>query len=504
MEKIAKIDDVTSFGPNIKGYTDVTSAGPCALDIEPQESSVSDEGPVAAGAVADVGYPVATAVVGTILVPLHNHARFIAACLDGVVAAWRPGFELLLIDDASVDDGFAIAGRILANHPWIPVTMLRTSETLGHGNAQTIVRLANGRFIIQCDSDDVPMPDRFTAIVECFASDPDCRLVTSNAMTISEDGLPIGLFDTHWPDETFHDPVFAAGRSYDTRWLGATAAYHRDVFDLFPPLDAELCPYGLDLLTPLRALLLGTHRYIARPLVAYRMHASNAHRVAGAYAEAPAARERYEALRMTVLAQKLRDIEVPITGGAHDKVRLSEEGRRVFFETFDRWSRAMVRATREPPPAPGKPFLPAVPPIATLRTGQMLSLAASSPFAAIAEQWSGVHRAEDWGCWLGRVALVALRVAGRNGGRIALDLHTTPFKDLNRFSVRVGSEPWTELALGPVECRQVVLTVPPSESDVQIVPLIILSHDAAAPQSNGETATDDRLLGVGLRTLHLM
>ena len=448
-------------------------------------------------------------IVGTILIPLHNHGRFIAKALAAIIAAWQPGFELLLIDDASIDDGFTIAATVLAAHPEIPVTMARTSRALGMGNAQLIAQLARGGFIVQCDSDDVPMPDRLAAIAACFARDSSCRLVTSNAVTLSIEGVPLGLFDTRSQDQVFDDPSFAAGCAYDARWLGATAAYHRELFDAFPLFDAELCPYGLDLLTPLRALLLGTHHYIARPLVGYRLHAGNSHREAGAYMRAPADRERYEALEMMVLAQKLRDLQ------AHAASRVAAESagddlletaRQVFFAKFDRWSRLFTQARASgatQAAAPMAPYIAAVPPIATLRPGETLGIA-DRRFAAMIGQWSGFYGAEDWGSWLHPCALVVLRLAGPSRTCLRLDLHGNPTVATQHVSIRVGTAPWIEIHVGAYERKLVDVELPPYADEAVLVPLILISHDAAVPNGFDGSNEDERLLGIGLRSIELV
>ena len=471
-----------------------------------------------------------TEIIGTILVPLHNHGRFIARALEAIIAAWRPGFELLLLDDASTDDGFAVARGALAAHPEIPVTMARTGRTLGMGNAATIVRLARGRFIVQCDSDDMVLPDRFDAIADCFARDPTCRLVTSNAVTISAEDLPLGLFDTRTRDHVFDDPSYAAARVFDPCWLGATAAYHRDLFDSFPPFDAELCPYGLDLLTPFRALLRGTHHYISRPLLRYRLHAGNAHRTAGAYAETPWERERYEALEMMVLAQKLRDLDAEPAKDARTR-ELVEIARRTFFTKFDAWSRLCIRArsggaaqaastqaastqaastqaaSTQGAPTQGAPtkasFVPAVAPIATLHPGEAQALG-EARFAAIAAQWSGVYGPEAWGCWLHPCALIVLRLAGARRKGLCVEVHGNTFAGPQRVSIRAGTGPWLEASLGVYERRRLTIDLPPCAEDAPLVPLVIVSHDAAVPNDAGDAMNDDRLLGIGLRSIELV
>ena len=247
--------------------------------------SLSQSGPLTAFVVdgqRDTPAEAAPDITATVAVPLFNHAAFIEERLESLFAQWLPGLELLLVDDASTDGGLALAERTLVRHPDIRATLVRNERTLGAGVLAVVLRLARGRIIIQADSDDVALPGRLKTTLACFRNDPTCRLVTSNAVLLSADGLAAGLHETEHPDEVFTDPRMAAAAEGDQRWLGATVAFHRSLFEELPPIDPADCPYGLDLMLPLRALLLGSHHYISRPLVGWRQHGRNTHRLEGA------------------------------------------------------------------------------------------------------------------------------------------------------------------------------------------------------------------------------
>ena len=441
-------------------------------------------------------------IEGTVLIPLFNHGAYIRASLGAIVAAWCPGYELLLIDDASRDDGFAEALDVLAAHPEIPTTLMRSEKNLGHGLLADALKLARGRFLVQADSDDLMMPDRLSRIAERFRSDPRCRLVTSNAVKISPEGIPIGLYDTFWNDEIFDDSRSAADQEGDTRWLGATAAYHRDVFDLFPALDTGLFPYGLDLATPLRALLLGTHHYIALPLVRWRLHAHNHHREAGHYSPRISDRQRYQAFSMMVLAQKLRDV----TFAEHNKLRpelgpTAKAAHDFFFEKFDLWSRLFTEGLVAPATLPSDPpaagFMPVVPPIPTLSVGDRLSFMDGEFAGEIARHWNGFHAPETWGCWLHRCAVMTLRLIAEAPAVMIFALKGHPFSEDQRVSIQLGAAGWTSVVLEPSVETTIRIAVPP-DAGRGLLSIVIVAHDAAIPRECSNDRTDMRLLGAGL------
>jgi cellulose synthase/poly-beta-1,6-N-acetylglucosamine synthase-like glycosyltransferase len=47
----------------------------------------------------------------SVVIPLYNHERYVAECLDSVLAQDMPNIELLLLDDGSSDKGFDVACR---------------------------------------------------------------------------------------------------------------------------------------------------------------------------------------------------------------------------------------------------------------------------------------------------------------------------------------------------------------------------------------------------------
>ena len=330
-------------------------------------------------------------VTATVIVPLWNHAAFVERQLQSILAQWRPDLELLVIDDGSVDDGFRVAHGWLTAHPEIRSTLVRNAKTWGASLPSVAFQHASGSIIIEADSDDVALPGRFDRILRCFEEDPTCHLVTSNALLISADDVVLGLKDTHAPDAVFRDPDMPARQFGDARWLGATSAFRREIFEAFPPIDDEICAPFLDLLTPLRATLLGSHHYLAEPLVGWRQHSANAHRLYGALDPEGPGRERFKFLELTVLAQKLRDAEVARAwrgDGTLDQPLAA--GNELFFSHFVDWVRLRMRAEQSPQVhlQGVQPYTAAVPPIISISSVPE-SFAAGTRLGAAAALASG-------------------------------------------------------------------------------------------------------------------
>jgi glycosyltransferase involved in cell wall biosynthesis len=97
-----------------------------------------------------------TALV-SVVVPVHNGAHWLAPTLDALLKQSYSRFEVILVDDASIDG----LDEVLLNYqdPRIRVVHLETnvgvSAARNHG-----IQQARGSYIAFCDADDIPMPHR--------------------------------------------------------------------------------------------------------------------------------------------------------------------------------------------------------------------------------------------------------------------------------------------------------------------------------------------------------
>ncbi|WP_372397238.1 glycosyltransferase [Azospirillum sp. HJ39] len=453
-----------------------------------------------------------TTFAATVFIPMRNHARWIGQQLDSLFSQWRSDTELVLVDDGSDDGSLAVALDRLAGRPEVAATVMRNGQAIGHGMLSSVVSFSRAPLLIQADSDDITLPGRLDTIIDHFAAHPDCRLLTSNAVLLSEGNVPISLLDTETADTVFDDPLALADRQTESCWLGASSAYHRSVLEDFPPLDPELCPYGLDLLTGLRATLLGSQYYLARPLVGWRQHSSNSHRVAGWPSSNLAGQEHAAALKLMVSAQRLRDIAWLRTQGKLDPERVSAIEARWsadFLAQSDNWIRCRNRLTgTHAAPAPrttgadegSRPHIPAVPPIVTLLRGQqcMVVEGVGSAFS----RWSGFHLHETAWIWTSRQAVVVLRIPGPDAQALVVTLAGLPYRERQSIFLSLNFAP-------PVECKLVFgQTVSVSlpihrcgDKQDGLVTLWIEAPDAVRPATVDSRSKDTRLLGAALLAL---
>jgi glycosyltransferase involved in cell wall biosynthesis len=115
-----------------------------------------------------------------VVMPAHNEAQHLEACLASFVHQTRPPDELVVVDDGSTDATPEIAGRFAASHHWI--RLLRTATEPGHRPGAKVVRAFQqglkalsrpfdllGKF----DADLLLPPDYFERVLNTFAARPN-------------------------------------------------------------------------------------------------------------------------------------------------------------------------------------------------------------------------------------------------------------------------------------------------------------------------------------------
>ena len=64
----------------------------------------------------------------SIIIPAHNEAQHLEACLSSFVAQTDPPNALLVVDDNSTDGTFQIASSFAAAHDWINVVQRQSTD----------------------------------------------------------------------------------------------------------------------------------------------------------------------------------------------------------------------------------------------------------------------------------------------------------------------------------------------------------------------------------------
>jgi glycosyltransferase involved in cell wall biosynthesis len=126
----------------------------------------------------------------SIIIPAHDAAAHLGACLDSVLAQRGPfRHEVIVIDDASTDATADIArGRA-------GVRLLRLDDNAGPSAARNLgIAEARGELIAFLDADDLWPPGRLAAGLAVLAAHPDIGLVFGDCLVFDAGGVRLPSF----------------------------------------------------------------------------------------------------------------------------------------------------------------------------------------------------------------------------------------------------------------------------------------------------------------------
>ena len=121
----------------------------------------------------------------SVLMPVYNAEKYLAASIGSILAQTYGDFELLICDDASTDGSL----EIVRSFDDTRMTLLTNRENLG--NAATRNRLiehASGEYVAVLDADDTAEPDRLARQVDFLERNPEIGLCGSWVNVIGHDG----------------------------------------------------------------------------------------------------------------------------------------------------------------------------------------------------------------------------------------------------------------------------------------------------------------------------
>jgi GT2 family glycosyltransferase len=196
----------------------------------------------------------------SIIIVSYNGARYLDACLASLILELGDEDEILLVDNASVDDG---AG--LVEEKWPQVRVYRNRVNLGFAAAcNQGASHARGDVLVFLNQDTCVQPGWLGGLLATLERDPAVGLVTSRLLLMSDPD------QVHMCGQDIHVTGLAFGRgfsfpadSYAKQEVvgsvsGASFAIRRDLWDRLGGFDPILFMYYEDTDLSWRARLVGS------------------------------------------------------------------------------------------------------------------------------------------------------------------------------------------------------------------------------------------------------
>ena len=120
----------------------------------------------------------------SVIMPVYNTASYLESSIHSILSQTFQNFELIIIDDASTDDSLKIIERFEDER----ICLIKNKINAGNYACRNQgLNIAKGKYIAVMDSDDIAMPHRLEAQVNCLEMNEDVLAV--GAQFFSDRGL---------------------------------------------------------------------------------------------------------------------------------------------------------------------------------------------------------------------------------------------------------------------------------------------------------------------------
>ena len=202
-----------------------------------------------------------------VVVATYNGATYLHQQLESIVQQTYKPSQIIIVDDASVDDTLRVANTFAAHHPEVMVAQNETR--LGYiKNFEKGMLLANASYVALSDQDDIWMPHKLETLL---ANIGDQMLAYSDSELIDANGQLLNQKMSSIKNQlAYHTPIMYA--------IGAWAPGHamlfkKELIDKAAPFPALVTH---DFWLGFVATCYSRVVYVNEPLVHYRQHTQNA------------------------------------------------------------------------------------------------------------------------------------------------------------------------------------------------------------------------------------
>jgi len=124
----------------------------------------------------------------SVIVPVYNREKYIEATLESVLAQTFQDFEIIVVDDGSVDNTRSIVGNLQKKNPDRFHYVFQENKGVASARNKGI-SIAKGKYISFLDSDDIWYPNKMQLQIKVFESSPEVGLVYSSYSLFGDDNI---------------------------------------------------------------------------------------------------------------------------------------------------------------------------------------------------------------------------------------------------------------------------------------------------------------------------
>lgn len=119
---------------------------------------------------------------------IYNCVATLAEALDSLYAQTFQSFEIILCDDGSTDDTYAVAKRYADAHD--NIVLVRNEKNMGlNYTLNHCLEYADTEYCARMDGDDISLPTRFEEEIKFLDHHPEYAIVTTPMIHFDEKGI---------------------------------------------------------------------------------------------------------------------------------------------------------------------------------------------------------------------------------------------------------------------------------------------------------------------------
>lgn len=221
----------------------------------------------------------------SVIIPNYNHARYLWQRIESVLTQRLTNFELIILDDASVDGSVEIIKRFASTDSRI--SFYPSAKNSGSPFIQWNkgVRLAKAKLIWIAESDDTASPDFLEKMVNVHSENKDVSLSFCESNRMNDNGEITGSWKTFTDNfniDVFESDFVMRGIDFIESFLivknvipnASGVVFKKSIYNEVGGTD-ETLKTNSDWLTWLKLLLKHDVAFVAEPLNNFRYHAAS-------------------------------------------------------------------------------------------------------------------------------------------------------------------------------------------------------------------------------------
>ena len=202
----------------------------------------------------------------SVIITNYNYAAFLKQSIDSVLSQTYQNFELIVVDDGSIDQ----SREIIHAYGDRLVPILQANAGMGASRSAGLAR-SQGEIICFLDADDYFHPDKLAKVVAGFVGHPEWVLISHCWTSVNRVGAVIGSGASN---------VLSQGnvRNLLLKWgkyasaITSASAYRRTAVEQVLPFSGD---FGIDSYMNSSLPFYGEVGSINEPLMFYRIHGNN-------------------------------------------------------------------------------------------------------------------------------------------------------------------------------------------------------------------------------------